>query len=54
MSLLAPATWVGPLFRLIPPPLLRRLDAWSHRRAVQRQLQRQEAWLRRRSSGQAS
>jgi len=54
MSLLAPVTWVGPLLRCLPRPLLRRLDAWSHRRAVKRQLQRQEAWLRRRSAGQAS
>jgi hypothetical protein len=39
----------APLFGLLPGPLLRALDGWSHRRAVARQLQRQEAWLARKA-----
>jgi hypothetical protein len=39
----------APLFGLLPAPLLRALDGWSHRRAVARQLRRQQAWLARKA-----
>ena len=48
-----PATQVAPLIQLLPGPLLRALDRWSHRRAVARQLQRQEAWLARKAPAEA-
>lgn len=47
MNTLAPFGWVTQALRLVPGPLLRQLDAWSHRRALGRQLQRQQAWLAR-------
>jgi hypothetical protein len=50
MLAFAPQAWVGPLLRLLPGPLLRALDGWSHRVALKRQKQRQEAWLQRRSA----
>ena len=49
MGTLAPNTLVAGLLQLLPGPLLRSLDRWSHRRAVSRQLQRQEAWLARKA-----
>ena len=49
MGTLAPASRVVMLLQLLPGPLLRALDRWSHRRAVARQLQRQEAWLLRKA-----
>jgi hypothetical protein len=49
MGTLARTSWVAPLLQLMPGPLLRALDRWSHRRAVARQLQRQEAWLNRKA-----
>ena len=49
MGTLAPSTLVAALLQVLPGPLLRSLDRWSHRRAVQRQLQRQEAWLARKA-----
>jgi hypothetical protein len=49
MSTLAPTGWVVQLLQLLPGPLLRALDRWSHRRAVARQLQRQQAWLDRKA-----
>lgn len=47
MGALAPH--VAALLQLLPGPLLRSLDRWSHRRAVSRQLQRQAAWLARKA-----
>lgn len=35
------------LLRYLPAPVLGLLDAWSHRIALRRQLQRQERWARR-------
>ncbi|MCG2594511.1 hypothetical protein LZ009_17175 [Ramlibacter sp. XY19] len=49
MGTLAPSSLVAGLLQLLPGPLLRSLDRWSHRRAVSRQLQRQEAWLARKA-----
>jgi hypothetical protein len=47
MGTLASSSLAAPLLQLLPAPLLRALDRWSHRRAVARQLQRQQAWLNR-------
>ena len=49
MGTLAPAGWVTQLLQLLPGPVLRALDGWSHRRAMARQLQRQQAWLARKA-----
>ena len=49
MGTLAPAGWVGLLLQLLPGPVLRALDGWSHRRAMARQLRRQQAWLARKA-----
>jgi len=49
MGILAPISRVATLLRLLPGPLLRALDRWSHRRAVERQRQRQLAWLERKA-----
>lgn len=53
MGTLAPVNLVGLALRLVPGPLLRQLDAWSHRQAQRRQLQRQQAWLARKAPATA-
>lgn len=53
MGTLAPVNLVGLALRLVPGPLLRQLDAWSHRQAQRRQLQRQEAWQARKAPAAA-
>ena len=50
MGMLAPISWVASLLQLLPGPLLRALDRWSYRRAVDRQRQRQQAWLERKAA----
>ena len=50
MGTLAPTGWLGQLLQLLPGPVLRALDGWSHRRAMARQLQRQQAWLARKAT----
>ena len=50
MGRLAPLGRVAALLRLLPGPLLRALDGWSHRRALDRQRQRQQAWLERKAA----
>lgn len=40
-------TWVGLLLRGLPGPLVRLLDAWSHRVAMRKARERQERWTRR-------
>ena len=52
MGSLASTARVTQLLRLLPGPMLRTLDAWSHRRALRKQLERQEAWLRRQAPRQ--
>jgi hypothetical protein len=47
MGTLAPSPRVVQLLRLLPAPVLRLLDAWSHRVAKRRQQRRQQAWVRR-------
>jgi hypothetical protein len=43
---LATTYWVAQLLRLLPAPLTRALDGWSHRRARQRAEARRERMLR--------
>ena len=50
MGRLVPASRVASLLRLLPAPLLRALDRWSRQRAVERQQQRQQAWLERKAA----
>ena len=47
MGAYAPTRWIGSALQLLPGPLLRLADAWSHRVALRRREQRQQAWLRR-------
>lgn len=47
MTALARTTWLTPVLRRLPAPLLARLDAWSYRIARRRAQQRREAGLRR-------
>ena len=47
MAVVVRTTWVGLLLRSLPGPLLRQLDAWSHRVAQRRARERQERWARR-------
>jgi hypothetical protein len=39
------------VLHLLPAALLQLLDRWSHRRALRRQFERREKWLRRKSAG---
>jgi hypothetical protein len=48
-ALLVPGL-VSSLIGHLPAPLLRLLDDWSHRRALQRAAQRRQKWLRARSA----
>lgn len=40
-------SWLTPVLRRLPAPLLAKLDAWSYRIAMQRAQKRREAGLRR-------
>ena len=44
------ASLVVQLVGLLPSPLLRVLDGWSHRVARRRALERQQKWLQRRAA----
>ena len=46
MASTARASLVSRLVRLLPGPLLRALDAWSHRLAQRRYEARRQRWLR--------
>lgn len=54
MTALARTTWVTQALRLLPAPVLRALDAWSHRVAQRRAQQRREQWLQRRAASAAT
>ena len=47
------SSFVAAVLRAIPAPLLRRLDAWSHRKALHRRELRQQAWLQRQAAAVA-
>lgn len=47
MPVVLKPTRVGRLLGLLPAPLTRALDAWSHRLALRRQQQRRERWQQR-------
>ena len=44
------ASLVGHIVGLLPSPLLRVLDGWSHRVAQRRALARQQKWLQRQAA----
>lgn len=46
MAVVVRTSWIGLLLRGLPGPLLRQLDAWSHRVALRRARERQERWAR--------
>lgn len=50
MGAYAQPTRIAQLLKMLPGPVLRMLDAWSHRVALRRQQQRREAWLARQSA----
>lgn len=50
MSALARTSWVSQVLHLLPAPLLRALDAWSHRVAQRRLEERRARWLQRRGA----
>lgn len=47
------ASLVGQLVQLLPSPLLRVLDGWSHRVALRRARARQQKWLQRQAASAA-
>lgn len=44
------ASLIGQVLQLLPSPLLRALDAWSHRVALRRASARQQLWLQRKAA----
>ena len=49
MGTIVHPTLIGQLVRHLPAPLLRALDAWSHRTARRRWAQRQAKWEQRKA-----
>jgi heme exporter protein D len=47
MGAYAHTTWLGQALNLLPRPVLRLLDGWSHRLALRKRLERQQRWQRR-------
>lgn len=54
MPAAARTTWVSLLLRGLPGPLLRMLDAWSHRVAMRKARERQQRWAARQAARKGS